>query len=41
MPARTLFLDLDGALADSRPGITRCIVHALPALVVRAFAGGD
>jgi len=27
--SRTLFFDLDGTLTDSKPGITRCIVHAL------------
>jgi len=30
MPA--LFFDLDGTLTDSKPGITRCIQHALAAL---------
>ncbi|MDB5805372.1 MAG: 5-nucleotidase [Betaproteobacteria bacterium] len=28
----TLFFDLDGTLTDSKPGITRCIQHALTAL---------
>jgi len=29
---QTLFFDLDGTLTDSKPGITRCIQHALSAL---------
>jgi phosphoglycolate phosphatase len=29
MASRTLFFDLDGTLTDSKPGITRCIAHAL------------
>jgi phosphoglycolate phosphatase len=29
MTARTIFFDLDGTLTDSKPGITRCIQHAL------------
>lgn len=29
MTTRTIFFDLDGTLTDSKPGITRCIQHAL------------
>ncbi len=32
MSMPTLFFDLDGTLTDSKPGITRCIAHAMAAL---------
>lgn len=34
--AKTVFLDLDGTLTDSRPGITRSVIHALESLGMTA-----